>query len=121
MNKAELLAENTKLREALYREERSRFTQRRADLIRENKEMAAELASYNKAIVDGQIVALRPKEKKPPYQVKRPLRASRHLRTDLERHREFVSELRTAITEEPASRALKLIGGLLKTFDREKF
>lgn len=69
MNKAELLAENTRLRVALHRPERSRFTQLRADLIRENREMAAELASYQPE-----------KEKPPRYVVKRKLRASRILR-----------------------------------------
>jgi hypothetical protein len=69
MNKAELLAENARLREQLHRPERSRFTQLRADLVRENKEMRAELASYQP-----------PPAAKRPHQVKRPLRASRVLR-----------------------------------------
>ena len=70
MNKAELLEENATLRRALYRPERSRFTQRRADLLRENKEMRAELAAYSLTI-----------EPKPRRPIKRPLRASRRLRT----------------------------------------
>jgi len=69
MTRAELLEENSRLRQALHRPERSRFTQRRADLIRENREMAAELARYQE-----QPAAKRPR------QVKRPLRASRILR-----------------------------------------
>jgi hypothetical protein len=70
MNKAELLAENTRLRQALYRPERSRLTQLRADLMRENKEMRAELASRREPF----------DYTKRPRQVKRPLRASRRLR-----------------------------------------
>jgi len=68
MTKADLLAENTRLRQALYRPERSRFTQRRADLIQENREMRSELARYQ----------ARPPAA--PRQVKRKLRASRILR-----------------------------------------
>jgi hypothetical protein len=68
MNKAELLEENATLRRALYRPERSRFTQRRADLLEENKQMRAELASY--------AVEIEPERR----QVKRKLRASRILR-----------------------------------------
>lgn len=70
MTKAELLAENTRLRYQLHRPERSRFTQLRADLIKENREMRAELASYQ--------VKVEPVQKR--RQVKRPLRASRRLR-----------------------------------------
>jgi len=69
VNKAELLAENTRLRQALHRPERSRFTQLRADLIRENREMVAELARYQGT-----------EKAKRPRQVKRKLRASRVLR-----------------------------------------
>ena len=69
MNKAELLDENATLRRALYRPERSRLTQRRADLLEENKAMRAELASKSVEI-----------EPEPRRQVKRPLRASRILR-----------------------------------------
>jgi hypothetical protein len=69
MNKAELLAENQRLRITLNRPERSRFTQLRADLLAENKAMRAELASYAVEI-----------EPQPRRQVKRPLRASRILR-----------------------------------------
>lgn len=70
MNKAELLAENTRLRQALHRPERSRFTQLRADLIKENREMRAELASYQGKTNTRSI----------GRKVKRPLRASRRLR-----------------------------------------
>lgn len=70
MNKAELLEENTRLRDKLHRPERSRLTQRHADLLRENREMRQELASY-----DGPAAAARR-----PRQVKRKLRASRILR-----------------------------------------
>lgn len=69
MNKAELLEENATLRRALYRPERSRLTQRRADLIRENKEMRIELARYATPI-----------EVAPRRTLKKTLRASRRLR-----------------------------------------
>jgi len=69
VNKAELLDENTTLRRALGRPERSRLTQRRLDLLEENKAMRAELASYAVEI-----------EPQPRRQVKRRLRASRILR-----------------------------------------
>lgn len=65
MTVGELLAENTRLRQVLNRPERSRFTQLRADLLRENKEMAAELASYSPPI-DKTVTA-----------VKRPMRSKR--------------------------------------------
>lgn len=70
MNKAELLDENATLRRALYRPERSRLTQRRADLLKENKAMRAELAARS--------VEIEPQP--PPRPIKRRLRASRVLR-----------------------------------------
>lgn len=95
MDKKQLLERNTLLRESLYREERSRFTQRREDLLRENKEMTAELASYGKTIVDGRVVPL---QRKPPRQAKRPLRANRVDRKDSGRVWELLNELRTEAT-----------------------
>jgi hypothetical protein len=71
MNKAELLEENATLRRALYRPERSRFTQRRADLLAENKEMRDELARYATPI-----------ETAPARPIKRPLRSGRLFRRE---------------------------------------
>lgn len=69
MTTAELIEENSRLRQVLHRPERSRFTQRRADLLQENREMRAELARYGPPIAERR-----------PRQVKRKLRASRILR-----------------------------------------